>query len=558
MPDGKTKIEIEIAAVGGDAAASEIKKPAEALDRTSQSFEKSTKDAAKANSELASSSNSVTASSASMRSGLMNVGYQVQDFAVQVASGTSASRAFAQQAPQLLSGFGLIGVAAGTAVALGAPFLEQMLGFEAAADKAGPAFDELSQKMGKTAAAKAKLETSKWVDSLSQEEEKIREQNEALDRNRKLLEAKLEAQAKLDGANAERQIAEIDADNSLSDEEKIKRKAAVRERMERKKVEDQVNSEGRSVAADEAAAKSKNEEAKRLADIASRISAEKALTENELVDAERRERQREAAKKNLPSARERLSDADKKEFVWGSNPLRSDEDKATARDEAESARRYVEILENQAMANPENVTRTAGLRAKKQALDEAEEKARQDAKKAESEAARKTLDAAARREGFESNKETITQTYQAEEEARRIRTNQQAEEARKRAEENAEREAEKKRRESETKERRENRIDSSEFRGGMSISSLGMNAAREAQEMGNTQGASMLMSRAEALMHNPTDRKTQDELLRLMERFVSFAERQNGRSENANDDSRMKDLERKLRTLEYQIKNNRR
>lgn len=56
-----------------------------------------------------------------------NVGYQVQDFAVQVSSGTDATRAFAQQFPQLASAFGPVGVGIGTLAAilipLGAAFL---------------------------------------------------------------------------------------------------------------------------------------------------------------------------------------------------------------------------------------------------------------------------------------------------------------------------------------------------------------------------------------------------------------------------------------------------
>jgi hypothetical protein len=53
----------------------------------------------------------------STRFAVQNAAFQFQDFAVQVASGTSATRAFAQQAPQLLSAFGLFGVLAGTAAA---------------------------------------------------------------------------------------------------------------------------------------------------------------------------------------------------------------------------------------------------------------------------------------------------------------------------------------------------------------------------------------------------------------------------------------------------------
>lgn len=48
---------------------------------------------------------------------LQNAGYQVSDFFVQVAGGTAPSRALAQQLPQLLQGFGLIGVAASVLVA---------------------------------------------------------------------------------------------------------------------------------------------------------------------------------------------------------------------------------------------------------------------------------------------------------------------------------------------------------------------------------------------------------------------------------------------------------
>lgn len=58
--------------------------------------------------------------------GIQNVGFQVQDFAVQVAGGTSASRALAQQLPQLLSDFGLLGVGLGTAVAVFAPFIASL------------------------------------------------------------------------------------------------------------------------------------------------------------------------------------------------------------------------------------------------------------------------------------------------------------------------------------------------------------------------------------------------------------------------------------------------
>lgn len=53
--------------------------------------------------------------------GVQQVGYQIQDFAVQVGAGTSATQAFAQQFPQMASAFGPWGVAIGTAAAILVP-----------------------------------------------------------------------------------------------------------------------------------------------------------------------------------------------------------------------------------------------------------------------------------------------------------------------------------------------------------------------------------------------------------------------------------------------------
>jgi len=49
---------------------------------------------------------------------IQNASYQVQDFAVQIASGQSAMVAFTQQLPQLIGGFGLLGAGIATAVAV--------------------------------------------------------------------------------------------------------------------------------------------------------------------------------------------------------------------------------------------------------------------------------------------------------------------------------------------------------------------------------------------------------------------------------------------------------
>jgi hypothetical protein len=58
-----------------------------------------------------------------VRYGVQNASYQVTDFFVSVQSGTSAMRAFAQQAPQFLSAFGFWGVIAGLAVSVGTAIL---------------------------------------------------------------------------------------------------------------------------------------------------------------------------------------------------------------------------------------------------------------------------------------------------------------------------------------------------------------------------------------------------------------------------------------------------
>lgn len=63
----------------------------------------------------------------SYRFAAQNAAYQIGDFAVQVASGTSATRALAQQLPQLVGGFGLIGAVAGAAIPIGIMLASSLL-----------------------------------------------------------------------------------------------------------------------------------------------------------------------------------------------------------------------------------------------------------------------------------------------------------------------------------------------------------------------------------------------------------------------------------------------
>ncbi len=113
---------------------------------------------------------------------LQNVGFQVQDFAVQVAGGTDASRALAQQLPQLLSGLGLLGVGLGTAAAVVVPLISGFLSsgdaakqladdidtlhkssrdYQAAMDDALQPMDKLREKYGQQAAAVREVLTAR-------------------------------------------------------------------------------------------------------------------------------------------------------------------------------------------------------------------------------------------------------------------------------------------------------------------------------------------------------------------------------------------------------------
>ena len=94
---------------------------------------------------------------------LQNAGYQVSDFFVQVAGGTAPSRALAQQLPQLLQGFGLVGVAASVLIAAlpslwslfnsgvgdGKALEEQLKGLSEATSAYGKAFDLALEPMDK-------------------------------------------------------------------------------------------------------------------------------------------------------------------------------------------------------------------------------------------------------------------------------------------------------------------------------------------------------------------------------------------------------------------------
>lgn len=86
-------------------------------------------------------------SSAATSGAIQNASFQVQDFFVQVASGTDPTRALAQQLPQLLGGLGLIGALAGTAVAAVAVLGPTFLSAKSDAEALASSLDALDQAM---------------------------------------------------------------------------------------------------------------------------------------------------------------------------------------------------------------------------------------------------------------------------------------------------------------------------------------------------------------------------------------------------------------------------
>lgn len=121
---------------------------------------------------------------------LQQAGYQVGDFAVQVANGTSAVQAFGQQGSQLLGIFGPIGAVLGAAVAIasavGVAFQKAGKGAKEAAEKTvdlGAAFSALERidsiKIGANLSAPAKEAAKEYQDLINLMHEAAREQRDA-------------------------------------------------------------------------------------------------------------------------------------------------------------------------------------------------------------------------------------------------------------------------------------------------------------------------------------------------------------------------------------------
>ncbi len=120
------------------------------LDKAKRELQSTQKVASKTKSSLGGLATGMTRaakSSGAMTSRVQNASYQVADFAVQVTSGTSATRALAQQLPQLLGGFGMLGAVAGAAVAILVPMASAMSSLSAEGKDVAQVFGTLSPVM---------------------------------------------------------------------------------------------------------------------------------------------------------------------------------------------------------------------------------------------------------------------------------------------------------------------------------------------------------------------------------------------------------------------------
>ena len=340
--------------------------------------------------------NKVTKSGVQMGTGMQNVGYQVQDLAVQIGSGTSAFRAMGQQLPQLLSGFGPVGIAIGTISAVVIPLAGALLNTgesaEEAGRRAGKAAENL-KKMQEAQAAIIKTQLDKsWKDFLTALDEQdvvVSRANIALTRRKELLEAINAAQDKLDTAKTAEDLAAVDADPNLSDAEKIARKAAITDKAAARTTEKEIGKV--TGAADEAEAEVKRKQE------AARVASEKVQAirdEKEKEDAERKaleksEKARAIAAKKIEAQQKVVDDGEFKTTalsylpVLGTNYTFQQQEKQAVQEQA------LQDLKNKAQGNPKDPARLDALKERAPTTQ-----SEFDARVAEEKAAREAANAA--------------------------------------------------------------------------------------------------------------------------------------------------------------------
>jgi len=132
---------------------------------------------------------SIEKASKSSRFALQNTAFQVQDFFVQVGAGTSPTRSLSQQLPQLLGGFGLIGVLAGTAAAALLPLFAVFVGGAEDAKDLTKTLDDMAKStdvaMASAKAARVPVdELARQYGELADEISRARQAQAALDQSK--------------------------------------------------------------------------------------------------------------------------------------------------------------------------------------------------------------------------------------------------------------------------------------------------------------------------------------------------------------------------------------
>lgn len=164
--------------------------------------------------------NTFTASAVNMRSAVSNLGFQLQDMAVQAEMGVSPLRIISQQLPQLLGGFGAYGAIAGAAIGIGVPLAASLFklgdGADESANQIGKLNDELDdlkeayegiyKSIGEDQAEAAKQSAKALADTLRGFDRDQKSQGDSAD----ITAAKLKASEELALARERNRLAEIE------------------------------------------------------------------------------------------------------------------------------------------------------------------------------------------------------------------------------------------------------------------------------------------------------------------------------------------------------------
>jgi len=310
------------------------------------------KGAAAAIKELAEEAPKAAAGSRSLGSAATQVGFQVQDFAVQVGAGTSAITAFAQQGSQLLGIFGPGGALAGALLAVGAVAFNAFQATKSGGEDSAEAAAELAAELEKAAKEAARLNdefgqdsAEAFIGALEREAEEYRKVNTEVERNIELMRARRRAQAEVESERAALELLKIDQDPNMPEDQKIRARGQVQEGIEARRVADRLAEIGERVAKAEAA----------VADARAAVPAAEGSRDKAL-------RQIEEERQAADELRARIAEADKAKSQGV-----AEAEAALNQAQAKVGSRTNPLDPRPAVASPEE---QAAIEAAKQRLDE--------------------------------------------------------------------------------------------------------------------------------------------------------------------------------------------